>query len=353
MKKSLKIMLALLFVGAFSISAVDACSRVTYTTKSGEVVTGRNMDWLEPDNAQIRVFKRGELKKSVTKSNPIQWTSKYGGIGVFSGTPKGHFANSMLNEKGLSADVLWLDEANYGKYKNDETTIGVTEQLQYFVDNFATVNEVVDYVQNQKNRVEPSVNDFFSGFPLTLHYIVTDKTGDNAIIEYVNGEPNVYRKKGRIVMTNSPTYDKMTAIDKYFKEAGGLNMPGSSLSQARFVYLSAWLDEFTDTKLPRYINGIKNKDMSTQAVLSVLSLMRGVSTPVGVVPSLEAPNNTSTIWRTVCDIKNNKFYFDSALSFSTVWFDLNKVDFTKNQVLKIDVGDSIYGDVTDKLQEIK
>ena len=259
----------------------------------------------------------------------------------------------MLNEKGLAADVLWLDEADYGKFKAGEETIGITEQLQYFVDNFATVNEVVNYVQNNKNRVETSKNDTISGFPLTLHYIVTDKTGDNAIIEYINGEPKVYRQKGRIVMTNSPEYDKMLAINKYFKEAGGLNMPGSSLSQARFVYLSAWLKEFTDTKLPRYINGIKNKDMNTQTVLSALSLMRGVSTPVGVVPSLEAPNNTSTVWRTISDVKNLKFYYDSALSFSTIWFDLNKIDFTKNQKFEIATGESVYGDMTNKLKEIK
>ncbi len=353
MKNSLKTGLALLIAGTVAISTVEACSRITYTTQNGEVVTGRNMDWFEPDNAQIRVFKRGETKKSATKSNPVTWTSKYGGIGAFTHTPTGYFANSMLNEKGLAADVLWLDEANYGKFKAGEETIGITEQLQYFVDNFATVNEVVNYIQNGKNRVEASKNDTISGFPLMLHYIVTDKTGDNAVIEYIKGEPKVYHQKGRIVMTNSPEYDKMLAINNYFKEAGGLNMPGSSLSQSRFVYLSAWLNEFTDTKLPRYINGIKDKDMNTQAVLSVLSLMRGVSTPVGVVPSLEAPNNTSTIWRTVSDVKNGKFYFDSALSFSTVWFDLKKIDFSKNQKFAVTTGESIYGDATDKLQEIK
>ena len=85
----------------------------------------------------------------------------------------------------------------------------------------------------------------------------------------------------------------------------------------------------------------------------VLSLMRGVSTPFGVVFDTTHMNNTSTLWRTVTDIKNGIFYFDSALSFSTVWFDLNKIDFTKNQKFEVPVGESIYGDVTDKLREIK
>ena len=164
MKNLLKITLTLVVVGVFSVVTADACSRITYTTKTGEVITGRNMDWYEPDNAQVRVFKRGEAKKSVTKTNPVQWTSKYGGIGAYTKTPKGYFANSMLNEKGLAADVLWLDEANYGKFEAGEKTIGVTEQLQYFVDNFATVNEVVNYVQSQSNKVEISSNDLAKKF---------------------------------------------------------------------------------------------------------------------------------------------------------------------------------------------
>ena len=66
----------------------------------------------------------------------------------------------------------------------------------------------------------------------------------------------------------------------------------------------------------------------------VLSLMRGVSTPFGVMFDTKHMNNTSTLWRTVTDVKNGIFYFDSALKPLTVKVDLNQVDFTKEKVVR-------------------
>ena len=348
MKKFLNLMMALLVISV-AITTADACSRVTYTTDSGTVVTGRTMDWLSVDNPHLHIFKRGAKYTSTTKSNPAQWTSKYGVVAV---TSMGNLVNSGVNEKGLAADVLWLDVSDYGKLVSGQKSVTVPEYLKYMLDNFATVDEVVKFVNS--NKIKPVLNETetFTGVAPKLHYIFTDKTGDNVIIEFVKGNTKVYRQKGRIVMTNDPEYDKMLAIKNYFDEVGILeNMPGSSLSQARFVYLSGWLKGFTNKNLDGYLPEIQDQSFDRQTILSVLSLMRGVSTPLGVELSEAEPNNTSTLWRTVTDVKNGKFYFDSALKMMTFSVDLNKIDFSKDyQAIDLAKTYELNGDITDNLK---
>lgn len=348
MKKLAKSIVVGLLLTCFSITTANACSRVTYTTKTGEVVTGRTMDWEAEDAPTLYIDKRGLVRKSSVKTNPIEWVSKYGSVNI---TSKGNIANSGINEKGLAADVLWLEESNYGEIKDNEQGIGVSEYLQYMLDNFATVDEVVAFAKSSKIRPSSDMPQDFTKYTIKLHYIFTDKGGNNAIIEYINGEINVHQNKGRIVMTNDPSYVKMCAIRDYFREIGILtNMPGSSLSQARFVYLTGWLDGFTNKPLKGYIKNIENQSFENQAVMSVLSLMRGVSTPLGVEISAAEPNNTSTLWRTVTDVKNGKIYFDSALSPLTIWVDLNKVDFSKDYGhLDLSGGKVLFGDALELL----
>ena len=319
MKKLSKICLTTLILAGFVTANADACSRITFATKSGNVVTGRTMDWVENDRAQLRVFKRNEFHKS-RSSQPIEWTSKYGVVAVTTDTNGIPFINSGVNEKSLAADFLWLSATNYGSLKKDEKALCVGEQVQYILENFATVDEVVNFVKNSNVKVETTKNDIISGVPLTLHYIVTDKKGNNVIVEYIDGKAQIYQQKGNMVMTNDPAYDKMLAIKDYYTELGIKSaMPGSALSQSRFLYLTAWLNEFTDKKLTNYMEKTQNFD--EQAVMSVLSLMRGVSTPLGIVFDLQKePNNTSTIWRTMADLKNKDKEIEELNNKLMIWF---------------------------------
>ena len=89
--------------------------------------------------------------------------------------------------------------------------------------------------------------------------------------------------------------------------------------------------------------------MDEQKLYSALSVIRGVSTPLGVAFDTSHPNNTSTIWRTMADLRNNKFYYDSALTPSFFWVDLNKLDFSKEASIHISDGKILNGDITELL----
>ncbi|MBP5352340.1 MAG: linear amide C-N hydrolase [Alphaproteobacteria bacterium] len=326
------------------ITESNACSRVTYTSEDGSVVTGRTMDWFKPDDVKLNLFPKG-IEYSGLGSNPLKWTSKYASLAV---TSYG-FVNSGINEENLAVDVLYLEASNYGDLQPEEKTITSEMVTRFLLDNFSSAQEVADYFENEKFRVVlDEERAKLLGAPITIHYIVTDKTGDNVIIEYIDGKVKIHHQKGRIVFTNDPEYDKMLAIKDYFKEAGiEGGMPGSSLSQARFVYLTGWLDQMVNTPIPEITKEIPEYTFADQTSAMILSLMRGVSTPYGIVFDTEHLNNTSTLWRTVSDVKNGVFYFDSSLLPLTFKVDLNQVDFTKPKVVSPYKDHIPQGDITD------
>ena len=46
-----------------------------------------------------------------------------------------------MNEKGLSANMLWLAESEFGKRDESRPGLCVSQSLQFCLDNFATVDE--------------------------------------------------------------------------------------------------------------------------------------------------------------------------------------------------------------------
>lgn len=306
------------------------------------------MDWLGTDDVELRVMPRGEQHTSDV-SGAATWESKYGSVVTYS---YNYIANSGVNEKKLAVDALYLYGSKYPDAQGQDNKISTAMMVQYLLDNFETTADVVKYFENNPLPVVvEGVTGQISGYPLNLHYIVTDKSGDNAIIEYIDGTVKVHHIKGRVVLTNDPSFDKISAVRDYFVEAGiDGSMPGSSLSQARFVYLTGWLDQFTNNELQGYLPGIKNKSFANQMAYSVLSLMRGVSTPLGVEISMEKPNNTSTVWRTVSDVTNGRFYFDSVLTPTTMWIDIDDVDFAKPGSVDVSGNTTLHGDVTELLK---
>ena len=70
-------------------------------------------------------------------------------------------------------------------------------------------------------------------------WLITDETGNTAVLEYLDGNLSIHEGKEFQVMTNSPRYDYQLAINDYWKEIGGLQMlPGTNRSSDRFVRAS-------------------------------------------------------------------------------------------------------------------
>ena len=205
MKRKNKIIVTILSLGlavSFNIKT-EACTRVVYKGPNNTILTGRSMDFAIEIPANIWIFPRGMKRNGEVGKNSVEWTSKYGSLGV--STWDISIADG-LNEKGLNANLLWLVESGYPEFdKNgDKKGMSISLWAQYVLDNFATVNEAVEELSKESFAI---VSDFIPGTNkfTTVHLSISDPTGDNAILEYINGKLVIHHDPSYTVMTNDPT----------------------------------------------------------------------------------------------------------------------------------------------------
>jgi penicillin V acylase-like amidase (Ntn superfamily) len=322
-------------------TTANPCTRVLWVTADGHVYVGRTQDWTEKAQSSFRMYPRGIERKGAVKENPLTWTSKYGSL-VLSiydiGTHEG------VNEKGLSAHVLYLSgETDFGKRNSKNPAIGISQWAQYFLDNFASVDEAIDAQKTSNVQIEPLILP--NGFPSLVHISLEDKTGNSAIIEYIGGKAVIHKGKAYTVMTNEPTYDKqLENLQQYRTFGGDKPLPGERNPLDRFVRATFYSENLPQPTSP------------AEGVASMFSVIRNVSVPFGKPDPLK-PNVSSTIFRSVIDLTAGHYYFESTYAPNIVWIDYSKLDFTAGKSEKeLKVEDKIFGlngDVSKLLKKAK
>jgi choloylglycine hydrolase len=300
------------------------------------------MDWKGDIPANLWIFPRGMNRNGLCGSTSVQWKSKYGSVI----TSSWDIASSDgMNEKGLVGNLLWLVETQYPNFEENKNKrcLAISLWLQYVLDNFSTVNEVVNELKKEEFIV---VSDFIPGTNIfaTVHLSVSDSTGDNAIFEYINGKLVIHHDSSYVTMTNSPTFEEQLAINTYWKNIPGTVMlPGTNRAADRFVRASY------------YIQAIPQTDNTRVATASVFSVIRNCSVPLGISSETE-PNISSTRWRTVADQKNRIYYFDNVLNPNVVWVDFKQIDFSeKGKIMKLSLSnnENYSGECSKKFKESK
>jgi len=313
----------------FSASqSAEACSRCMWTAEGQPVLVGRNMDWTAKMGTKLHVMPRGIKHTGMTEKNPLTWTSKYGSV-VASiwdiATADG------MNEAGLNANMLYLAESTFAERDTSIPGLSVSLWMQYYLDNFATVAEAVA-ASNSFQVVPLIIQHHGMAATSPVHLSLADKSGDSAIIEILDGKVTIHHGKEFAVMTNSPTYDEQLANLKQYHGLGGDKpLPGTFEAIDRFVR-----GAYYRTQLP-------DKPATYQeAVAGILSVMRNQATPIGANDPVR-PNVSATLWQTVSDVTNNRYYFTFTDMPNVIWIDLDKVDLSKGASiqtfdLKSDIG---------------
>ncbi len=343
MKTSIKypfLIVCLILIISFLGQDIQACTRVMYQGPNGTILTARSMDWKTEIPANLWIFPRGLERNGAVGSKSITWTSKYGSVIASAwdiATADG------INEKGLVTNVLWLAESTYPEFDSvgSNNGLSIAAWAQYLLDNFATVNEAVAALAKEEFVIVSSTIPGTDRFT-TLHLSISDKMGDNAIFEYIEGKLVIHHNKSYQVMTNSPIFEKQLAINTYWEGIPGtIMLPGTNRAADRFVRASY------------YINAIPKTDNTRVAVASVLSVIRNCSVPFGIT-SKDEPNISSTRWRSVADQKNMVYYFETVLTPNVFWVDLNSIDFNKLSITKmlvVDDNNTYNGNVADSFVE--
>src|SRR5262245_44977608 len=236
-----------------------------------------------------------------------------------------------MNENGLVMNGLYLAESDYGQ-PDGRPTMSIMAYGQYVLDNFGSVADAVEGLGGNSFRL--TRRPCPTGRGAQMHMSLSDPTGDSAIFEYIDGKLIIHHGKEYRVMTNSPTYDQQLAINGYWKGVDPLTfLPGSINAADRFARVSFLINAIPTKLDPNTIKAVPGATYENQAVASVLSVMRSIGVPLGIVHPTK-PNISSTLWRTAWDHKNRVLFFDSATSPNAFWVPLSELDFKEGAPVK-------------------
>ena len=323
-------------------TSVFACSRALWNINGQPVTVGRNMDWINNMPVDFFVIPRGIERDGLVGPNSVKWKSKYGQLAL---VREGAGVVDGVNEKGLAGHMLWLGASDYGARDKSRPAISLGVWLQYCLDNFASVAEIAAAFEKDPFQI---VTTKFDGMKATTHLAFEDSTGDSVIIEYQAGKPKIYHDRKNIVMTNDPVYSKQLEKLANYKGFGGNDpLPGSNAAADRFV------------RAAYYLQGLPKASNNREAVAYVFSVMRNVSQPFAEI-DLKAmasgqPRTSPTRWRTVIDLTNGNFYYESTLSPDIIWVNFKELDFsTVSGLRKLDLQvDNLIGDSTKGFKSAK
>ena len=333
MKRRLSLLLLALMLG---FGAARPCTRVVFLGADSLTLVGRTLDWRTPIPTNLYVYPRGMEKQGMPEGNTYRWRSKYGSVVAVSydgGVTEG------MNEAGLVMNALFCKGSVYRTSSDGKLpAMSLAVFVSYFLDNFATVDEVQQWLKENDFAIYGQTFD--EGTTAALHWAITDRSGNTLVMEFQKGQLNVYVSRDYRVLTNDPPFEQIRAVDNYWRQVGGAAMlPGTVRSPDRFARASFFIDH-----VPTNVD-------AKAAAAEVLSVLNNVAVPLGY--ELEnAPNLSSTQWRSVADAKNLVYYFGLSYQFAVFRIELGKLDLREGApVLKMDTSANadLHGCINDLL----
>jgi len=155
--------------------AVYSCT--TFVLRQGNhLVVGHNLDWISGTGLLI-VNPRNLEKFALVDSSehPIRWISRFGSI-TFNQVGR-ELPFGGMNETGLVVEQMSLNSTVYPS-KDGRSAVGACQWIQFQLDNYSTVEEVIS--SDTLVRIVDGTSKF--------HFLICDRFGHAAIIEFLNGK---------------------------------------------------------------------------------------------------------------------------------------------------------------------
>jgi len=324
------------FTFAFSLLAEEQKNCSTFMFKTDSILfVGHNLD--ESPELHIpglicvnkrNVYREGitwyeliadppDYKKAVIPfedrpSPKIKWISKYGSI-TFNSEGL-DFPDGGINEKGLTIFEMSLGNTKF-KYDESKPTLFMTLWIQYLLDNYATLDEVIQNIDN--------IN--LQGW--SWHYFVTDKNGNCGIIEFLNGEVVIHKNEDVTypVLCNTGYENELKRL-KYYQGIGGKI---SSIFK----------------KTPRFVKAV---DLMKDYDQSIHKSPRDYALKILEEIQIKGWNK----WSILVNVTNMKIYFHTNKNRKLRYLSFNDFNFNeKKPEIILDVHSDLSGDVTSDFVE--
>lgn len=289
-----------IFACALSLTKNDGLCACTTFSISQPVATilGSNYDW--ETGAGLVVLNRRNVIRGGELTLPIdgmpsqksqRWRSLYGSI-TFNQYGVGHPIGGM-NERGLVVELLWTKAARYPP-GSSKPALGVFDWVQYQLDRYASVDEVLE-----------SVGDIAISSTIPAHYFLADSTGASAAIEFIDGRIAVSSGDGQPVkiLTDSPYRASLEYLQKCVGFGGSVRLATTNS-----------LDRFARAAL--LVQDAPTDGGRTNLIDYGFHILDQVS------------QGNDTRWSIVFDLRRRRMFFRTRLQRAVKYIDLRPVDFT-------------------------
>jgi choloylglycine hydrolase len=199
----------------------------------GAVFLAKNLDW--PVGEGLVFVNKREVEKEAFgggASSPLRWTSKYGSV-TFNQFGR-EFPLGGINEKGLAIEELSAP-ANYPSL-DARPCLNEFQWIQYHLDTCRSVKEVLKSAAGLR----------VSGLLLRLHYLIADRKGNAAVIEFSDGRMVAYSGDGLpVTVLSNNRYEESVRYLGFHQGFGGeKRVSGGTDPSDRFVRAAAALREY-------------------------------------------------------------------------------------------------------------
>jgi hypothetical protein len=199
----------------------------------GAVFLAKNLDWPVGEGL-IFVNKRDVVKEAFggSHSAALRWTSKYGSV-TFNQFGR-EFPLGGINEAGLAIEEL-SSSAEYPP-PDDRACLNELQWIQYHLDTCRSVKDVL----KRASRLRISKHLF------ELHYLIADRKGNAAVVEFNGGQMAVYSGDTLpvAVLSNNPYAESLRYLRLHRGFGGERRISRGTGSSERFVRAAVALREY-------------------------------------------------------------------------------------------------------------
>lgn len=318
--KQFTLLAVLIFTSFVAPFTAQSCSAFLLKGKDYSVI-GFNENWKTmPGMVVINgrgVQKTGMSWKQLVSETQVperqaKWTSRYGSVSFnLLGVDMPCYG---INEKGLFIVELYLAKT-YSIADEKKANLFWGHWIQYQLDNFATVGEVVAHLN------EAPVIDWWPTFPGS-HFFLSDKKGNTAAVELIDGKYVISTGKTMPVpvLCNKPYQQELNTLSAY-KAFGGEQE--FDMTKAKLE----WSERYT--KAAHYMNLYNAKadgDPIDYAWNALNNIGRGE-------------------WQLIYDVLHTNIQFRTDTGKEVKTIDMKAIDFSAKTPLFLDINAMLNGEV--------
>lgn len=342
------------------------CTSLQYTDLNGSAYYGRTLE-LDIDEPWVLVYipPKVPFQSKGPGAKPVHYTGKYGFIAVTAPirmptkeqplTQDDLKVIEGMNSEGVTFSLLAYAAGgnSVDAAQNTMAALQAWDLGSWVLSQAASIADVKEELKEHPNSIHLPRVALVGNAVFPFHLVIHDSTGASIVVEWHDGELNIYDNPVGVMtngpefpwhMTNLGNWTHLTNVDSSTATFNGVavrqpdsgiataTLPGSQTSVDRFiraVFYSNFVEKVNDPDkalltLSRIMN---NFDRPRGASITPAGASGGEGTKYQGIDSGNSDIQTEyTVWTDMADLERKKFFFRSYDQFNWTSFDLKALE---------------------------